>query len=605
MTTYKLLLVDDESQLLSQVVDLFGNEYQLSVAKDGRRALELAEREQPDLILLDIIMPEMDGYEVCRRLKRNPATQNIPVIFLTVKSDPRDEAFGLELGATDYITKPISPPLLLARVRNSLKLKSTLDALYAAKLAAEAANRTKSIFLANMSHELRTPMNAILGFSQILARDATLTDKQHDKLNIILRSGEHLLELINNVLDLAKIEAGKIEAEIATCDLGYFLNDLITMLRVRTEAKGLRLQMDQTSSFPRFVKTDVGKLRQIIINIVGNAIKFTEQGSITIRLSVLALAKGEKQSLLFEISDTGMGITPEDQERIFRPFEQVKNMATSEGTGLGLAITREYVHLLGGDISVESERGKGSTFRFTIAYEAVEAGEIVSHLAPSKIVTGVENAADRRILIVEDQFDNRLLLRTLMEPFGFELLEAVNGQEALEIAQGWQPHLILMDRRMPVMDGLTATREIRRLALEIRPAIIAVTAQAFMEEQEEILAAGCDAFLRKPFREQELFDLLARHLDIHFQYADATSAAEEAVIRLTPESFAALPDDLRYELESALKSLDMVLVEGVIGRIAELNPSLAAQLKQEADRLAYSEILQLLQLATAAREGEE
>lgn len=492
----------------------------------------------------------------------------------------------------------------LKRYRDHLEeLVATRTAeLEKAREAAVAANRAKSLFLANMSHELRTPMNAILGFSQIMARADSLPDKQRQSLGIILKSGEHLLSLINDVLDLSKIESGKIRAEISSFDLCELLDNLVTMLRIRAESKGLDLFVHHSSSFPRYIRSDPAKLRQIIINLVGNAIKFTHAGTVSIRLFTLALARDQKRRLIFEISDTGVGIPPQDMDRIFRPFEQAGNDdVLSEGTGLGLTITREYVKLLGGAIGVESVPGQGSTFLFNITYEPAEAGEIVYSLASGRTVTGAENTVGRRILIVEDQIENRLLLRALLEPFGFLLREVDNGEEALAAALEWRPHLILMDRRMPVMDGLTATIELKKRPECRDIPIVCVTAHAFRDEQEEMLAAGCNGFLRKPFHEQDLFALLEEYLGVRFSYREpdvhVTLPSREDTGPLSRESLARLPEALRKELEVALISLESTEIAKVIADIAALDPALGDKLMREHQKLAYTNLLTVLREA--------
>lgn len=445
-----------------------------------------------------------------------------------------------------------------------------------AKEAAEAANRAKSTFLANMSHELRTPFNALLGFSQIMAKDPAATPTQKENIAIILKSGEHLLALINSVLDLAKIESGKIQLEISDFDLSDLILDLITMLRGRAEAKGLQLFLDQSSSFPRFIKSDPGKLRQILTNLIGNAIKFTQQGHINIKLAVIAFNHdNDKLELVFDITDTGPGLAHEDLERIFHPFEQAKQKNLAEGTGLGLAIAREYIRLLGGDITATSELGRGSNFHFNIIGAAINADQIPEIHQDLGNIIAIENASNCKILVIEDQIENRILLAQLIQPYGFGYREAVDGEEGVAITREWQPHLILMDRRMPVMDGLQATLAIRALNLAPQPVIIAVTAHAFAAEQSEMLAAGCDDFLGKPFKNDDFFSYLEKHLPISISrtasQADMSADVEAAYLRA---SLVAIPPAILEQLEGATIRCDVDRIASLIAPYPEAQNAL-------------------------------
>ena len=467
------------------------------------------------------------------------------------------------------------------------RLQRANAAAQASRAEAESANRAKSVFLANMSHELRTPLNAILGFAQLLLRDTPPADPRRDNLTIITKSGEHLLALINDVLDLAKIESRRTTLEPKEFDLAELLDDLVVMLRSRAEGKGLKLFIDRTSSFPRFVRTDPAKLRQCLINVVGNAIKFTKAGHVSIRLSVPpSQPTPGRITLLFEVADTGPGIAEDDLQRIFRPFEQARNRPEAEGTGLGLAITREYVNLLGGAISVESHPGRGSTFRFTLACEPAEAPSLLPSPELDGPVLGVERAGDFRVLIVDDKDDQRLLLRKLLEGYGFPIREAADGPAALELARLWQPHLVLLDRRMPAPDGITTARELRKLPNADAMRILAISALAFRDEQHEMLAAGCDAFLKKPLRAGELLNAIAELLPIRLLRPPPESASQARAPAPLSESeedqrrktlarlIAELTPESRRELRAAADSADFDALAAFATRHPQLRPGL-------------------------------
>ncbi|WP_082879674.1 PAS domain-containing protein [Methylomonas methanica] len=462
--------------------------------------------------------------------------------------------------------------------------------LLLARDAAEAANKAKSVFLANMSHELRTPMNAILGFSGLLRRDPQLTEKQRENLDIINRSGEHLLTLINDVLEVAKIEAGRLKLEIAPFDLGSMVRDVTEMMQIRAQEKSLLLVLDQSSEFPRYIKGDEARIRQIIINLINNAVKCTEQGGVTLRLGV---KNNARQHLLVEVEDTGPGIAQEDQQRLFEPFVQLGDADAQQGTGLGLTITRQFVQMMGGGITVESTLGKGAVFRVDLPLALASADEILgAEIRKPGEVVGLSPGQPRyRIMIVEDQRENQLLLTQLMADIGLEVKVVENGQQCLESFQDWRPALIWMDRRMPVMDGIEATKRLRQLPEGQTVKIVAVTASAFNEQQQEMFDVGMDDFVRKPYRFDEIYDCLARQLGVQYIYADKHPTYITGVEPLTAEMLTALPQELRSELINALESLEQEHIGTIIGQVLPYDLILYKTLMRLAENFDYPTIL--------------
>jgi PAS domain S-box-containing protein len=479
-------------------------------------------------------------------------------------------------------------------------VKQRTEQLAEAKARAEAANREKSRFLANMSHELRTPLNAVLGFSRLLKNGSDLTPHQQETLDIIVRSGEHLLNLINNVLDMAKIESGRMALEESEVDLHQLLHEMQSLMGVGAAEKGLHFALERAPELPRFVAVDAGKLRQVLLNLIGNAIKYTDSGGVKLRGRLARRDGSETVQVRFEVEDSGPGIRQEDAERIFLPFVQLGDQAPAQtGTGLGLAICKQYVELMGGQIGVAGEPGKGSVFHFTIPVTVLpsvaEPGEETRH---GRILGLVEGQPRYRLLIAEDQQDNRLLLRRLLNPLGFELREASNGQEAVTLFEQWHPDLIWMDIRMPVMDGLQAVRRIRANKAGADTKIIALTAHALEEERGPIMAAGCDDLVRKPFREQELFDALARHLGLRFIYDQAPGhqgMEDGPGLSLRPEQWDALPPQLLQDLRQAALELDTARTQALIGQVTELNAPLGRALDRLASQLDYKRLLKLLE----------
>uniref|UniRef100_Q01X79 histidine kinase n=1 Tax=Solibacter usitatus (strain Ellin6076) TaxID=234267 RepID=Q01X79_SOLUE len=468
--------------------------------------------------------------------------------------------------------------------------------LQIAKDAAEAANRAKTIFLANMSHELRTPLNAILGFSNLL-REGDVSEWQRNDLDIINRSGEHLLSLVDEVLDVAKIEAGRGVLEIAPYDLAGMVRDVMDMMGARAQMKGLALLHADSSGLPRYVRADGPRLRQVLINLVGNAIKFTPSGSVTLRLDAGCVDDDGRFSLTFYVEDTGCGVAPEDHERIFEPFVQVGPAATKKGSGLGLAITRQLVEMMGGTVSVESTPGKGSRFRVEVpVYAHEDAGPLGERTERGRI-TGLEpGQPEFRVLVCEDEPTSAAVLLRFLQSAGFQVKVADNGAKGVDLFQTWRPDFIWMDLRMPVMNGAEAAKRIRAVEGGRAVKIAGVSASAFAEERSEVLAAGMDDFVRKPFRAAEIFDCMARHLGVRYCRSESQPCTrQESPPPLRAEALAGLPQELRAELQDALAALDVERISAVVVRVTERDFGLGSTLSHYADRLEYTAIFQAIE----------
>ena len=464
-----------------------------------------------------------------------------------------------------------------------------------AKNAAEAANRSKSVFLANMSHEIRTPMNAILGFSQLMQRDTSLTPQLREHLDIINRSGEHLLATINDILEMSKIEAGRTVFAPTTFDLHALIYDLERMFRLRADSKNLRFLVEKVGPVPRWVKTDEGKLRQVLINLLGNAVKFTDEGGIVLRICGEVENTG-MVNLKFEMEDTGPGMGDDEIGRLFQAFEQTRSGIKSGGTGLGLALSQGFVKIMGGTISVISSLGKGSIFRFNIPVQEGREENAAKKEARQHVLCLKPGQNEVRILIADDRETNRQLLLQLLAVVGFATRYAVNGKDAVRIVKEWKPQVVLMDMAMPVMDGYEATRKIKELPDIRDTAIIAVTASAFEEDKQRILTAGADGYLSKPFKDTELFETIGRLTGAKYLYEEtgalkvSETADDKALMLKTVD---ALPTDLVNRMRNAVQSADIDLLNELTLQLSAEQPLVAKQIQEMAARYQYEALTEL------------
>jgi signal transduction histidine kinase len=575
-------------------------------------AIHATEGVPPNLIILDRQALDMESARILDQLRADRLIRKIPLLFVGPQGDVSLKEDAFKAGAADWLDAPVQEFELLAKVKTHLELHRMRNSqiqlereLAKAREQAETAIRTRSKFLSHMSHELRTPLNAILGFSRLMERNPNLTATQAENLGLIYQSGEHLLRLINDALEMSKIDTGHESLNPTVIDLPRLMQGVVVMFQSRAAAQGLLIALDMAPNLPRFVKCDEPKLQQILVNLVGNSIKFSDEGEIEIKVRYTSEGtplptKNQGKSdrpchLVFEIRDCGPGISPNELDRIFEPFYKGRQSAGKSGTGLGLTISRKFARLMSGDITAANCKDRGACFTFNARVETVSAEEATPKDPPKRVV-GIEPGHEvNRVLVVDDDTISQMLLNEILVNVGLEVKTAGDGEEAVELFSQWGPDIVFMDMRMPKMDGLTATRHIKATDKGRQTPIIALTGQTFEEDLKGILLAGCDDYLLKPFDEQLLFKLMGKHLNVTFIHEKSapleSPPPKETVV--TIDAMTELPTQQLIELRKIALELDLEKIKDCLGQIQTSHPELGAPLSKLSHEFRFEEIYNL------------
>ena len=583
----RVLCVDDQALVGEAVRRILESQEDSTFlfCDDSSAAVDAAIAYRPTVILQDLEMPNLSGFDLLQRYRDCTEIQDVPVLMLTGREEPKSKAQAFALGASDYIVKLPSPVELIARVRhhsasytNMTQRRRSEEALREAELAARQAaseareaNRAKSSFLAKMSHEIRTPMNAILGYAQILAADERIDQDQRKAVETIAQSGEHLLGLINDVLDISKIEAGREELTACDFDLTGLVQSLGAMFELRCQQKGLEWKL-QEAAVTSTVHGDEKKLRQILINLLGNAVKFTTQGSITLSVDT----SGEDR-YRFEVVDTGPGIAADNRATIFEPFHQDQAGIRHGGSGLGLAIARSHVELMGGSIELETEIGAGARFSFELHLPSAEPLAREDARRWNR-VTGLANGHSACALVVDDVATNRDVLEQMLRRVGVDVVSVASGEQALEWATQQRPDIVFLDLHLPGIDGEETRRRLLTQFGEGAPKIVCITAAVFNLEGDPLGDKGFDHIILKPVRGEELYSCLAELAGLEFEYRDVPAEPPAGGGGASSWEGIVLPPALARELVAAAESQSISDLNKQIDGLAALGGSASAAL---------------------------